>query len=128
MTTYCWKKLEHDRLKYPGIHAELWTHGTVYSLVKKGLLSDTPLHCYASHKHSRSAVLMQFGAGSVVCNAHDTALERLDRKGKVAPLLAAQNITPETLATAAIERSIPMPTQDALFRHLKRFVEFYFRH
>jgi hypothetical protein len=128
MTPHCWKKIEHDRLKYPGIHAELWTHGTVYSLVKKGLLSDTPLHCYASHSHSRASVLMQFGAGSVICNAHDTELERLDRANRVAPLLAAQDITPETLTAASIERTTPMPTQDALFRHLSRFVAFYFRH
>jgi hypothetical protein len=127
MKTHIWKRLDRNPEAHWGVSRKLWTHGDVYQLVRKGLVLDAPLDCYASHARSRASTLLQFGNHTVVCAASDADAQRNANAKEILQNMARNRITHATLVAAQPENSIPLQQKDALFRSLKRFVEFYFR-
>lgn len=126
MKRYWWRRIETDPSRHPWVRQQLWIHGDVYGLVQKGILWDTPLHCYASFARSRFSMLVQFGTNCVICDILNQPDVRSENKEKALARLQQQGITPATLLDADIQHP-DLHVRGAFFRCLTRFVRFYFR-
>jgi hypothetical protein len=122
-----WKEIPPDTTKYPGIHRELWVNGKVYQLFKKGILLDSPVHCYVSHSRSRAQTVFQFGAASVVCTINDTERQRAVNRQEAEQHLASNGVSRDVLMQAGFPRTIDLALQDAMYRRIRRFLDIYFR-
>ena len=123
----CWKKAAIDHRSPNGTKKELIVHGAVFELVRKGVLKDTPLHCYASYARSRYSLLLQFGHGkdAITCDLLDKEQQRVKNHAQVYALLAQQGIEPHDLLRAGIS-GVGAETQDKFYSCLRRFVEYEF--
>ena len=122
-----WEQIFFDPIQPNGTCKELWVHGPVYQLVKKGYVLDTPVHCYASHYRSQSKVFMQFGEHGTVCTVDDDKATWLKNLERAQAFFEAHRINQNTLIGAELPEVDDHTVQDDFASHLKRFVEFYFR-
>jgi len=125
MTAYCWKPIARNP-RNRRVHPALWQHGDVYQLVRKGILIDRPLHHYASYARSRYSMLLQFGNPGVICDVRDDLLVRSAKQEKAQTVLWKTGIAPGVLLQARVDHAVPLGTQEAFYRCLKRFMEHYF--
>lgn len=122
-----WKRISFDPVHPNGVCKELWIYGLVYQLVRKGALWDTPLQCYASHFNSQHGVWLQFGEQGAVCTHDDDAMTRMKNLDRANSYFEAHELSPQLLLNAEIEDAPDPAFTDAMYRHLRKFVEFYFR-
>lgn len=110
-----------------GTKKELVIHGAVFELVRKGVLKDKSLHCYASYARARHSLLLQFGHGkdAITCDLLDKESLRVKNHAYVYSLLARQGIEPHDLLRAGIAGVSP-EAGDTFYKCLRRFVEYEF--
>lgn len=125
MTTHYWRPIARDA-RNRSVHPGLWLHGDVYQLVRKDILRDRPLHHYASYARSRYSMLLQFGNPGVICDVRDDLAMRRAKQEDAHALLWKTGLAPGVLLQAGVDHAVPLGTQEAFYRCLKRFVQHYF--
>ena len=117
---FVWREIDFNPIHPNGVCTELWIHGPVYQLVKKGFLLDKELHCYASHLISKAAVWLQFGEHGTLCSKYDDEPTRNNNLKRIFSYFESHKLNPKILTNASTK-------EDNFSRNVKQFVDFYFR-